>query len=160
MGATGVDPVIHNGKLFVTTAQEHRQAARFSIAGMTLKQDWSTNRLASYTSGCVFVEGHLYLVDNRGMLKCIDWETGKEHWSQRGFDERGTLLAARDKLLIQTGQSGELVVAAADPAEYRELRRTKAFAADGATFTAPSLANDRVYCRSYEGEVVCLSFAP
>ncbi len=156
-GAIGVDPVVKNGRLFVTTAQEHRQAARFSIEGTSLKQDWSTNRLASYTSGCVLVDGYLYLVDSRGMLTCIDWETGKERWSQRGFDERGTLIAARDKLLIQSGQSGELAVAAADPAKYRELRRAKVFAADGATFTAPSLANDRIYCRSYTGEVVCVS---
>ena len=77
-GAIGVDPVVYNGKLFVTTAQEHRQATRFTIAGSTLKQDWSTNRLASYTSGCVLVDGHLFLVDSRGMLKCIEWETGKE----------------------------------------------------------------------------------
>jgi outer membrane protein assembly factor BamB len=159
-GAIGVDPVVHDGKLFVTSAQEHRQAARFSIAGHTLKQDWSTNRLASYTSGCVLVAGHLYLVDSRGMLKCIDWETGKERWSQRGFDERGTLIAARDKLLIQTGQSGELVVAAADPSGYHELRRAKVFEGDGATFTAPSLAKHRIYCRSYSGEVVCLDFTP
>jgi outer membrane protein assembly factor BamB len=157
-GAIGVDPVVHGGKLFVTSAQEHRQAARFTIAGMSLRQDWSTNRLASYTSGCVLIEGHLYLVDSRGMLKCIDWETGKERWSQRGFDERGTLIAARDKLLIQTGQSGELVVAAADASKYRELRRAKVFQGESATFTAPSLASDRIYCRSYEGEVVCLDF--
>jgi hypothetical protein len=99
----------------------------------------------------------LYLVDAKGILKCIDWNAGKEVWGQRGFDERGTLIAADGHLLIQTGASGQLVVAAADPAGYRELRRTTVFYDAAETYTAPVLANSRIYCRSYAGDVVCLN---
>jgi outer membrane protein assembly factor BamB len=65
-------------------------------------------------------------------------------------------VAADGKLLVQTSKSGELVVVEATPVGYRELRRAKVFLRDEATFTAPVLANGRVYCRSYAGEVVCL----
>jgi hypothetical protein len=99
---------------------------------------------------------HLYLVDSKGILKCIDWKTGEEGWVQRGFDERGSLIAADGKLLIQTGASGKLIVAAADPAGYRELRSVMVFSNEPETFTAPVLANRRIYCRSYAGEIVCL----
>jgi outer membrane protein assembly factor BamB len=157
-GAMGVDPVVEEGHLFVTSAQEYRQAARFTISGASLRQDWSTNRIAGYTGSAVLVAGHLYLVDARGMLKCVAWDTGEERWTQRGFDERGTLMAAGEKLLIQTGASGKLVIAAADPAGYRELRQATVFAGDPDTFTVPVLANGRIYCRSYAGEVVCLEF--
>jgi outer membrane protein assembly factor BamB len=155
-GAMGVDPVVHDGHVFVTSAQEYRQAARFTIAGDTLRHDWSTNRVAGYTGSAALLDGHIYLVDSNGILKCIDWNTGKERWAQRGFDERGTLMAADGKLLIQTGATGMLVIAAADPAGYRELRRAKVFDGEPATFTVPVLANRRIYCRSYTGEVVCL----
>jgi outer membrane protein assembly factor BamB len=97
----------------------------------------------------------VYIVDSNGILKCIDWNSGKERWARRGFDERGTLMAADGKLIIQTGASGTLVVAAADSSGYRELRQATAFGGDTATFTVPVLANGRVYCRSYAGEVVC-----
>lgn len=155
-GAMGVDPVIHDGKVFLTSAQEYRQSARFSITGDTLRQDWSTNRVASYTGSSVLLNGHLYLVDSKGILKCVEWDTGKEVWLQRGFDERGTLIAADGQLLIQTGASGKLVIVAADPASYRELRQTTVFDDNPETYTAPVLSNTRIYCRSYAGEVVCL----
>ena len=155
-GAMGVDPVAHDGHIFLTSAQEYRQSARFTIAGDTLRQDWSTNRVAGYTGSTVLVDGHLYLVDSNGILKCVDWNTGQEKWIQRGFDERGTLIAAADKLLIQTGASGKLVAVAAAPTGYRELRQTVVFDDNPATFTAPVLANSRIYCRSFAGEVVCL----
>jgi outer membrane protein assembly factor BamB len=155
-GAMGVDPIVHDGKVFVTSAQEYRQAARFTIDGGTLKQDWSTNRIAGYTGAAVLLDGRLYLVDAKGILKCIDWNTGEPRWNERGFDERGTLIAADGKLIIQTGASGKLVIAAAEPAGYRELRRTTVFDEHAETYSAPVLANGRIYCRSYDGTVVCL----
>jgi outer membrane protein assembly factor BamB len=155
-GAIGVDPVVHDGHVFLTSAQEYRQASRLTITGDTLREDWSTNRIAGYTGSAVLLGQHLYLVDAKGILKCVDWNTGHEQWVQRGFDERGTLIAADGKLLIQTGGSGQLMVAAADPAGYRELRRTIVFHENPETYTAPVLATGRIYCRSYAGEVVCL----
>jgi outer membrane protein assembly factor BamB len=154
-GAMGVDPVVHGRHIFVTSAQEFRQAARFTIEGATLTQDWATQRVAGYTGGAVLLSERLYLVDAKGILKCVDWKTGKEVWSQRGFDERGTLIAADGKLLIQTGASGKIIVAAAEPTGYRELRQTRVFEGDPETYTAPVLANGRLSARSYAGEVVC-----
>ena len=68
--------------------------------------------------------------------------------------------AADGNLLIQTGAAGKLVVVAADPAGYRELRQTTVFEGLPETYTAPVLANGRIYCRSYAGEVVCLQLEP
>jgi hypothetical protein len=65
------------------------------------------------------------------------------------------LIAAGDALLVQTGASGDLVIVAVVPAGYRELRRVRVFEENGHTFTPPVLANGRIYCRSYEGEIVC-----
>lgn len=158
-GAMGVDPIVHDGHIFVTSAQQLRLSARLSIAGKTLQQDWSTSRVASYTGAAVLLEDHIFLVDARGLLTCLDWSTGKEKWSQRGFDERGTLIAADGKLILQTGASGKLVVAAADPARYDELRRVNVFDGKPETFTPPVLSGARLYCRSYAGEVVCLHCA-
>jgi outer membrane protein assembly factor BamB len=155
-GAMGVDPVVHKGSIFITSAQEFRQSAKFSITGDTLRQDWSTIRVASYTGSTVLIAKHLYLIDSTGILKCVDWESGQEAWVKRGFDERGTLMAADGKLIIQTGASGKLVIVAAEPNKYRELRRTDVFEHGADTFTAPVLANGYIYCRSYAGEVVCL----
>ena len=93
-GAACVDLLVHDGKVFVATAEQHRQCARFSLRGGRLTQDWASRALSCYTGGCVLLGGHLYGVNQAGFLKCLDWETGKEKWAQRGFDEHGTLTAA------------------------------------------------------------------
>jgi outer membrane protein assembly factor BamB len=158
-GAACVDLLIDEGHIFITTAEQHRHCARFTIAGATLKEDWTHNRLAGYTGACVLIDQRLYAVDARGILKCLDWATGKELWAHRGFDERGTLMAADGLLLIQSGASGDLVVAKANAESYQELRRFRVFDAASETFTVPVLANGRIYCRSYAGEVVCLDLS-
>lgn len=155
-GAACVDPVFEGDHVFLTTSEQYKRCARFTIGPDGLTEDWSNEELVCYTSGCVLWEGCLYGVDQRGILACLDWETGEPHWAKRGYDERGTLIAADGCLLIQTGATGELAVVAADPQQWRELRRCVVFAEQPETYTAPVLANGRIYCRSYEGQVVCL----
>jgi outer membrane protein assembly factor BamB len=170
-GAACVDPIVRDGRLFVTTSEQHRRCARFSIDGAGRNEDarngdapngngptedWSNEDLACYTGGCVLLEDCLYAVNQRGILKCLDWDTGRVHWQERGYDERGSLIAADDLLLIQTGASGELAVVRATPDGHDELRRIAVFTDNGDTFTAPVLSNGRIYCRSYAGDVVCL----
>jgi hypothetical protein len=74
----GVDPVVRDGHVFVTSAQEFRQSALFQmdLAAKTLRPAWTTQRVASYTGGAVVWQDHLYLVDSNGILKCVDWQTG------------------------------------------------------------------------------------
>jgi outer membrane protein assembly factor BamB len=160
-GAACVDPIIRDGRLFVTTSEQHRRCARFSIDGDASNgdapiEDWSNEDLACYTGGVVLLGDCLYAVNQRGILKCLDWETGRVLWQARGYDERGSLIASDSLLLIQTGASGELAVVRATPEGHEELRRMAVFTGNGDTFTAPVLSNSRIYCRSYAGEVVCL----
>lgn len=158
-GAACVDLLVAGGKVFITTAEQKLRCARFSIEGGRLEEDWSNHHLSSYTGGCVLLDGHVYAVDKRGILKCLEWSTGKLRWQQRGFGEFGTLIASDGKLLIQASDSGELSVVAAAPEGHRPLRTSRVFDGEPRTFTAPVLANGRIYCRSYAGELVCLGLS-
>jgi outer membrane protein assembly factor BamB len=155
-GAACADPIIRDGKVFVATAEQYKRCARFTIQGGGLKQDWINPQLKCYTGGCVLLEGHLYGVNSVGILTCLDWETGKEKWGERGYGQYGTLMAADGKLIVQAHDSGELSIVEASSATFKQLRRAKVFDGPPATFTVPVLANQRIYCRSYHGEVVCL----
>jgi len=159
-GAACADLVVEDGHVFLSTAETFRRCARWSIAGETTREDWSNANLANYTSGTVLLDGHLYAVSQRGLLTCLDWKTGEQKWVQRGFDERGTLIAAGGRLVVQCGARGEVAVVEPSPEGYRPLRRTKVFEGPGDTYTAPVLAGGRLYCRSYAGEVVCLDLRP
>ncbi len=155
-GAACVDPLVAGGHVFLTTAEQNARCARFSIEGGQAMEDWASSRLACYTGSCVLAGGCIFGVTKAGVLKCLDWQTGKELWARRGFDGHGALITADGLLIIQTSEQGKLVVARAGREGYEEIRRAAVFKDDPRTFTGPVLANGRLYCRSYAGEVVCL----
>jgi outer membrane protein assembly factor BamB len=156
-GAACADPVVGDGKVFVTTAEQHKQGGRFATRpDGTLRPEWSNRNLACYTGAPVLVGGHLYGVTVPGLLRCVEWETGKERWAERGFGDHGSLIAADGKLIVQASSGGKLAVVGAMPDGYEELRTARVFTGKPDTFTPPALANGRIYCRSYAGEVVCL----
>jgi len=156
-GAACSDLVVHDGRVFLSTAEQYKRCAQFIFGTGTAKEAWSNQHLSTYTGNVVLIQGHLYGVDKTGLLKCVDWETGAERWAQRGFGEHGTLIAAGGRLIVQSGRDGMLTVADATPDGYRMRRRMKVFEGDPATFTPPSLAGGRLICRSYAGELVCLN---
>jgi outer membrane protein assembly factor BamB len=156
-GAACSDLLIHEGRAFISTAEQHKLCAQFQFSPGAVREIWNNRRLSTYTGNVVLLGGHLYGVDKTGILKCLDWQTGEERWAQRGFDDHGTLIAADGKLIIQSGKSGMLAIVEAAPSGFRELRTMKVFAESRDTFTAPVLADGRIYCRSYAGEVVCLA---
>jgi len=159
-GAACSDLVLHEGRIFLSTAEQRKQCAQFQFAPGPTREVWSNRNLSTYTGNVVLLGGQLYGVDKTGLLKCLDWQSGEERWAQRGFEEYGTLIAAEGRLIVQSGKSGTLAVIEAVPSGYRELRRMKLFTEAAATFTAPVLSNGRLYCRSYAGEIVCLALAP
>lgn len=158
-GAACSDLLIHEGHAFLSTAEQHKLCAQFSFTPAPAREVWSNRKLSTYTGNVVLLAGHLYGVDKTGILKCLDWQTGEERWAQRGFDEHGTLIASDGKLILQSGKTGMLTVAEAAASGYRELRKMRVFDEARETFTAPVLANGRLYCRSYAGEIVCLELA-
>jgi outer membrane protein assembly factor BamB len=98
-------------------------------------------------------------------LQCLDLTSGKLDWVQRGI--AGTCSIADGKLLIMTCD-GQLIVAEASPAAYKEIVRTRVYESnmkgkgmngrDGA-WVMPILVNGRIYCRDLRGatsEIVCL----
>ena len=155
-GAICSDLVVANDGIFMTSAETHLLGARFRVSGAKLEPVWESPKMSSYTGNAVLVGQQLCLVTKAGLLKSVDWKTGREIWYHRGFGTYGALIAADGKLFVQSSTSGELVVVDASAERYTELRRMQPFTGKGETFTAPSLANGRLYCRSYAGEVVCL----
>lgn len=113
--------------------------------------------LANHWSTPVIHNGHMYGMFQfknygDGPIKCVELATGKVKWERPGFGPGNVVLAGGKVLALS--DAGELVLFAADPAEYKELARAKIL--DGKCWTTPVLSDGRIYARSTR-EAVCLT---
>jgi outer membrane protein assembly factor BamB len=105
----------------------------------------------------VLWKGHVYGFDGnvkgKAELACIDYKTGKTKWSQKGLGT-GSLILADGKLIV-LGEKGELAIVEASPDGYKELAIAQVLPRKKC-WTAPVLANGRIYARNADGDLVCV----
>jgi outer membrane protein assembly factor BamB len=91
---------------------------------------------------------HLVINTIRG-LRYLDWGTGKAAWEEKLG--RCTYTVADGKLFLRD-QKGAVILAAADPAGYRERARFAPPRPDSGqpAWTFPVVANGRLYVRDYD----------
>ena len=107
--------------------------------------------MKNHFNNAVLVGDHLYGFDN-ATFKCLSVATGEQAWAFRGLG-KGSLLAADGNLLIVLSDLGTLLLVEATPDAYTELARFQAM--EGKAWTAPTLANGRLYLRDND-EIVAL----
>jgi outer membrane protein assembly factor BamB len=123
------------------------------VTGVRVKEIWHNRNLGAHFANPIYYAGHIYGL-HTGPLCCLDAETGERRWETSERFGSGQFLLTGNTLLLQAEQTGELIAAAADPAEYRELGRMRVFRGSR-TWNTPSLAGGRLYMRKHE-EMVCL----
>jgi outer membrane protein assembly factor BamB len=92
---------------------------------------------------------------DRTDLECLDFETGKQIWSQPGFGDYASLTTVNDKILA-LNSNGELVLLKADPTSYVELGRVQLCAK---TWASPAYADGKIYVKD-EGHLTAIALAP
>jgi outer membrane protein assembly factor BamB len=121
--------------------------------------------------------GTIYGVDQPGMLRAVELETGKKLWfthkpvigHEEAEDFKGS--GSGTAFIVKNGdryflfaETGELVIAKLSPKGYEELSRAKLIAPTGAAFarhvvwTHPAFANKCVFVRN-DKELACFSLA-
>jgi outer membrane protein assembly factor BamB len=150
-------PVVWQDTIFISTAYGHGSAL-LRLVGGKLELVWESKGLRNHMNNSVLWQGHFYGIDGNSnlggavSLACLEYETGKEKWRERGLG-CGSLLIA-DGTLIVLGDSGELVTAPAAPAGFAPVSRAQVI--DGLCWTVPVLAQGRIYCRNSAGRLVAL----
>jgi len=118
-------------------------------------ESWRHNRMRNHFSASVVLAGTLYGFDN-ATLRAVDAATGEIGWAFRGFGKGSLIAAVGDDgsggLLYVLSDRGELILVEATPEEYRERGRVQALT--GKSWTAPSLADGRLFVRDHD-EIAC-----
>ena len=150
-------PVVHDGTLLLSG--ENAPAVKLHLRDGSPVADWKTDTATQFNSGVV-LDGHLYTFHGiggkaGGELRCLDWRTGATQWAQGGLGV-GSLMAAGGRLVVLS-ETGVLAVVAANPKKFEALARSQVVGKK--CWTAPVLANGRIYIRNTPGELLCLDVA-
>ena len=155
-GVNAADPIVDGGRMFLSSGYG-KGAALFDVASPQPRELWKSKALRAQMNAPVLFDGHLYgadgdTTDRAAALKCVELGTGAEKWAHPGFGT-GTVIVADGKLIALSAR-GELSVAAATPAGFKPAATAQVLG--GKCWTSPVLANGRIYCRNWQGQVVCV----
>ena len=155
-GVNAADPIVSGDRVFISTGYS-KGGALLQLGADEPRQLWKTKALRTQLNAAVLHDGYLYGVDGdtteKGSLKCIEFATGAEKWSQPGFGN-GAVIVADGKLIALSGD-GELSIAPASPDGFKPTANAKLLGPK--CWTAPVLANGLVYCRNSRGEMVVIN---
>ena len=116
-------------------------------------------------------DGHLYGVDRKGELRCVDLKTGKHIWTSYAVIPGDRPLSCGTAFVVKNGdrffianETGDLIIARLSPQGYEEISRFHMLEPTGDAFgrnvlwSHPAFANRHVYARN-DKELVCISLA-
>ena len=150
-GINAVTPCIEENRIYVSS-DFGSGLVGLVFDGSALGELFRLNDVQCKFTNPILSGGHLYATTTVGVFKCIDTQTGKMRWQQRGLSN-GSLLLAGDRFLC-LGERGDLLAAEMTPGGYKEIARTQVL--DGRCWTPPVLANGVLYVRNAAGRIRAL----
>ncbi len=154
-GCNAADPILDGSRVLLSSAY-NRGAALLDVAGEQADTLWKHKDFQTQLGGGVKLGQYVYGIHGDlargGQLRCIRYDDGTVQWSDDRV-EYGALSATEDHLLVLS-QDGQLLVIEAAPEACRVKHHSRVLR--GKCWTAPVLSGGQLYCRSADGQLVCL----
>jgi len=143
------DVAVAGGIGVATGEDEAGDSIGFRIGGKRL---WARPRALEVGTGMI-VDGHLWTVDNGGVVRCTEVETGKEVLKDRlpGGAAWSSIVSAAKRLYVTT-RSGDTVVFAPDPKKFVPLAVNRLGEPTNAT---PAISDGEIFLRTSKS-VTCV----
>lgn len=155
-GVNAADPIVVGDRIFISSGYR-KGATVVDISSGEPEEVWKNKEMQNQMNPSVLVDGYLYGCsgdqnDRSATLKCISMANGETQWTFPGIGA-GTVMVAKDHLIVLSAR-GTLFFAPVSPEGFEPVFQMQALG--GKCWTAPVLANGRLYCRNAEGDLVCL----
>jgi outer membrane protein assembly factor BamB len=141
-------PVFANGLVYITTGffQPAVMAIRPDGTGDVTRTHvaWTTTRGAPFTPSPIAVGDELYIINDLGVLSCVDARTGTLHWQQRiGGNYSASPVFADGRIYFLSEEGVATVIAPGTT--FRKLAVNEL---GGATLASMAVANGSIFIRS------------
>jgi len=141
-------PVFGHGLLYIATGFQEpsllavRADGKGDVTGTHIA--WSMTRGAPYTPSPILVGDELYVINDLGILTCVDARTGKLHWQQRiGGNHSASPVFADGRIYFLSEEGVATVIA---PGKTFQKLATNTL--DGATLASMAVAQGSFFIRS------------
>ncbi len=157
-GVNAADPIVEGEQLFISSGYD-KGASLLKWEGQGKpKSIWKNREMKNQMNGCVLIDGFLYGVSgNEGQdgtgLKCVALDSGESKWTDTSVGQ-GAVMATAGGALLVLSEGGELMIGQASAKGFKATVKKKVM--EGKCWTAPVLANGKIYCRNGNGQVVCV----
>ncbi len=148
-------PIVMGDRVFITS-NYRRGCALVEVTDAGTRRIWEHKEIHSHFTTPILHEGRLYSTSDPGRLVCLDVETGKVVWAEKGF-EKGGICSVDGALIVCDGKTGDVVMCEMSPGGYRELGRIRPLG--GRSWTPPIVAQKKLIVRNRK-TMVCLDLAP
>ncbi len=152
-------PVISGDTVTVTSSGIGTQKFQITKKGadFAAEQVWANAPLKTVIGSPVLAGKSLFTIGpgSRTDLVCVDFETGKQLWSQTGLSDYASITIVNDKLLA-LNSTGELFLAKASPEKYEELGRLQVC---GKTWASPAYSDGKLFVKD-DKQLTALSLTP
>jgi outer membrane protein assembly factor BamB len=149
------DPLVYGGRIFLSS---HSQPGLLlKILDGRPEVVWRSEDTRVHMNAGVLFQDYMYVFHGSagkpGDLRCLDLRSGEVKWKQEGLGV-GALSATVNGKLIVLSEKGELLVVEATPEGFKPLARAQVLG--GKCWTAPVLANGKIFARNAKGDLVCV----
>lgn len=147
-------PAVYQQSVLITSAYNQNAMVRLDISLQGIQEIWR-QPFASKVCTPVIRNGYVYWAWQQ--FRCLDFETGEQQWAGGRWGDAGSCIATADDRLIVWGGRGSLAVidsATRSPDALIEHNRTAPiFTSD--VWPHVTLADQHLYCRDRQGQLVC-----
>jgi outer membrane protein assembly factor BamB len=106
---------------------------------------WTMRRSAPYTPSPLLIGDELYVVNDLGIVTCLDARTGELHWQQRiGGNHSASPIFADGRIYFLSEEGVATVIAPG-----KEFRRIATSELDGATLASMAVSQGSIFIRSH-----------
>jgi outer membrane protein assembly factor BamB len=155
-GANAADPIVDGDRVLISSGYG-KGAALLQSADGEPTAIWRSKVLRVHLNPAVRQGEFVYGLDGDytegASLKCVEFATGKEKWTQADCGP-GSLIIADGKLIV-LNEKGQLSIAPATPDGFKVIAHAQVLG--GKCWTSPVLSGGRIFCRDAQGDVVCLN---
>ena len=137
-------PLFLNNKVYVCTGFMRSQLLAIDVSKQQPEIAWQTDNQVPTMSSPLIVEGNIYFVSDKGIMSCLDCESGESHWQERlGGNCSSSPIIADGRIYVGNRKSEVFVIEPGD--EYKLLAKNTL---DSRVMATPAAVKDSLLIRT------------